>query len=203
FGSISLASIDAPAIRPEPSRRHGFWLPSSRLMEVAMVRSNVHRFVAIRAFVLAELFAMGLGASAAAPALAQATFEKVIATPHSSYAQDVQQTSDGGYVVGANYCSGTCFFALVSKLDSGANLQWQKQYQLPGFQTQLHASRQTSDGGYVWAGYLPYFNGCPGCAFVAKLDSNGNIQWQNSYRGLDVAQANDIRQTTDKGYVIA
>jgi hypothetical protein len=91
---------------------------------------------------------------------------------------------------------------LVSKLDSSANLQWQKQYQLPGFQTQLNATRQTSDGGYVWAGYLPYFNGCPGCAFVAKLDSNGNIQWQNSYRGLDVAQANDIHQTADGGYVI-
>jgi hypothetical protein len=106
-------------------------------------------------------------------------------------------------VVGANYCPGTCYFALLSKLDSSANLQWQKQYQLPGFQTQLNASRQTSDGGYVWADYLPYFNGCPGCAFVAKLDSNGNIQWQNSYRGLDVAQANDIWQTTDGGYVIA
>jgi hypothetical protein len=40
-------------------------------------------------------------------------------------------------------------------------------------------------------------------AYVAKLDSNGNIQWQNSYRGLDVAQAKDIWQTTDGGYVIA
>jgi hypothetical protein len=167
-----------------------------------MVRSNVHRFGAIHTFVLVELFAIGLVATTAAPALAQATFEKAIATPQSSYAQDVQQTSDGGYVVGANYCSGTCYFALVSKFDSSVNLQWQKQYQLPGFQTQLNATRQTSDGGYVWAGYLPYFNGCPGCAFVAKLDSNGNIQWQNSYRGLDVAQANDIHQTTEGGYVI-
>lgn len=168
-----------------------------------MVRSNVHGLGTIHTFVLVELFVIGLVASTVVPALAQATFEKVIATAQSSYAQDVQQTSDGGYVVGANYCSGTCYFALVSKLDSNANLQWQKQYQLPGFQTQLNASRQTSDGGYVWAGYLPYFNGCPGCAFAAKVDSNGNIQWQNSYRGLDVAQANDIRQTTDKGYVIA
>src|ERR1700737_805342 len=168
-----------------------------------MIYLNAHRFTAIPTLAAVGLCALGLVASTAAPFLAQATFEKAIATPGSSYAQDVTQTSDGGYVVGANYCSGTCYFALVSKLDSSANLQWQKQYQLPGFQTQLNASRQTSDGGYVWAGYLPYFNGCPGCAFVAKVDSNGNIQWQNSYRGLDVAQANDIRQTTDKGYVIA
>jgi len=166
-----------------------------------MICENLHRFVAVRRVVLVELFAIGLVVSTAAPALAQATFEKAIATPQSSYAQDAAQTSDGGYVVGANYCSGSCYFALISKLDSSGNLQWQKQYQLPGFQTQLNASRQTSDGGYVWAGYLPYFNGCPGCAFVAKLDSNGDIQWQNSYRGLDVAQANDIHQTTDGGFV--
>src|ERR1039457_2514998 len=169
-----------------------------------MIRVNAHRLGAISTLALVELFAIGLVASTAGPALAQATFEKAIATPGSSYAQDVAQTADGGHVVGANYCSVTCYFALLSKLDSSGNLQWQKQYQLPGFQTQLNASRQTSDGGYVWAGYLPYFNGCPGCAFVAKLDSNGDIQWQNSYRGLDVAQAKDIWQTTvDGGYVIA
>jgi hypothetical protein len=169
-----------------------------------MIRVNTHRFGAIPTLALVELLTIALVASTAAPVLAQATFEKAIATPGSSYAQDAEQTFDGGYVVGANYCAEICYFALLSKLDSSGNLQWQKRYQLPGFQTQLNASRQTSDGGYVWAGYLPYFNGCPGCAFVAKLDSNGNIQWQNSYRGLDVAQANDIGQTTgDGGYVIA
>lgn len=73
-----------------------------------MVRSNVHRFEAIRALELVELFAIGLVASTAAPALAQAaTFEKAIATPQASYAQDAKQMSEGGYVVGANYCSGT------------------------------------------------------------------------------------------------
>src|ERR1017187_595831 len=92
-----------------------------------MVPANVHRFGTIHTFVLVELFAIGLVASAAAPALAQATFEKAIATPQSSYSQDVQQTSDGGYVVGANYCPGTCYFALLSKLDSSANLQWRSE----------------------------------------------------------------------------
>jgi hypothetical protein len=138
------------------------------------------------------------------PSSSSTTFEKAIATTQYSYAEDVQQTSDGGYVVGADSCSNTsCYFALVVKLDSNSNLQWQKQYQFPGLSTQLYALRQTSEGGYVWAGDVQNFNSCPECALVVKLDSNGNIQWQHSYSGLNEAQANDVQQTTDGGFVIA
>ena len=128
------------------------------------------------------------------------TFETAI-SPQYSYAEDVQQTSEGGYVVGANFCSSTCYIALVAKLDSSGNLQWQKQYQPSGSTTQLYALRLTSDGGYVWAGNLQNSGACSECAFVAKLDSSGGIQWQKSYGSG--AQANDIQQTTDGGYVIA
>jgi hypothetical protein len=137
------------------------------------------------------------------PSSSSTTFEKAIATQYS-YAEDVQQTSDGGYVVGADSCSSTfCYFALVVKLDSNSNLQWQKQFQFPGLSTQLYALRQTSEGGYVWAGGVQNSNGCSECALVVKLDSNGNVQWQHSYSGLNEAQANDIQQTADGGYVIA
>jgi len=60
------------------------------------------------------------------PSSSGTTFEKAIATLQYSYAEDVQQTSDGGYVVGADSCSSTfCYVALVVKLDSNSNLQWQ------------------------------------------------------------------------------
>ena len=160
------------------------------------------RHKSILVLVVIGLFAASVVVSSAVPALAGAsdiTFEEAI-SPQFSYVEDVQQTSDGGYVVGANFCSTICYVALVAKLDSSGNLQWQKQYQPAGVSSQIYALLQTSDGGYVWAGDLQNSKGCAECAFVVKLDSNGNIQWQKTYSG---AQASDIRQTTDGGYVIA
>jgi len=125
------------------------------------------------------------------------TFEKAI-NPYYSYTEDVQQTSDGGYVVGATF-SNTTYVALIAKLDSSGNLQWQKQYQSSVGGSQVYALKQTLDGGYVWAGDLQNSNGSD-CAIVVKLDSSGNIQWQQTY-GV-AANATDIRQTIDGGYIV-
>jgi type II secretory pathway pseudopilin PulG len=56
------------------------------------------------------------------------TFEEPVATQNSQqyYSQDVSQTSDGGYVLAADN------IALIVKLDSTGNLQWQKQYAVKG-----------------------------------------------------------------------
>jgi hypothetical protein len=124
------------------------------------------------------------------------TFEKAI-NPYYSYTEDVQQTSDGGYVVGATF-SNTSYVALIAKLDSSGNLQWQKQYQSSVGGSQVYALKQTFNGGYVWAGELQNSNGSD-CAIVVKLDSSGNIQWQQTY-GV-AANVADVRQTVDGGYI--
>src|SRR5215469_1619506 len=97
--------------------------------------------------VVVGLFLIGLAMTWAGRASAT-TFEKAI-NPNYSYLEDVQQTSDGGYVLGA-VVSVTAYVALVVKLDSSGNLQWQKQYQFSGGSSQVYALKQTSDGGYVW-----------------------------------------------------
>ena len=125
------------------------------------------------------------------------TFEKAI-NPFYSYTEDVQQTSDGGYVVGATF-SNTSYVALIAKLDSSGNLRWQKQYQSSVGGSQVYALKQILDGGYVWAGELQNSNGSD-CAIVVRLDSSGNIQWQQTY-GV-AANAMDVRQTTDGGYIV-
>src|SRR6516164_10831574 len=86
--------------------------------------------------IIAGLFVIGLAMTWAGLASAT-TFEKAI-NPNYSYLQDVQQTSDGGYVVGAVF-SVRAYVALVVKLDSSGNLQWQKQYQFSGGATELYA----------------------------------------------------------------
>ncbi len=129
-----------------------------------------------------------------------ATF--AIAVTQSYYAEDVQQTADGGYVVGADNAPNGVYVAQVVKLDPFGNLQWTNEYQVNGFHTHLYALRQTSDGGYVFAGDLQNSSSssCADCALVVKLSSSGGVQWQKTYSAG--AQANDIELTADGGYVI-
>jgi hypothetical protein len=97
---------------------------------------------------------LSLALSVASDAHAQTatTFEEAI-SPNYSYAQAVQQTSDGGYVVGAVF-SDPPYVALVAKLDSSGSFQRQKQYRYPIGSSAVIALKQTSDGAYIWAGYI-------------------------------------------------
>jgi len=40
-------------------------------------------------------------------------------------------------------------------------------------------------------------------AWVLKLDSSGNVQWQKTYGGANGDEANSIQQTSDGGYIVA
>jgi hypothetical protein len=139
-----------------------------------------------------------LATVSAAQAQTATTFEEAI-SPDYSYAEAVQQTSDGGYVIGATV-SIPPYAALVAKFDSSGNLQWQKQYQSSIGSSALYALSQTSDGGYVWAGYLQDSSTYAEYVIVAKLDSSGDIQWQKT-SGI-AEYATDVRQTTDGGYIV-
>jgi hypothetical protein len=141
-----------------------------------------------------------LTSGSAAHAHAGTTFEEAI-SPDFSYAQAVQQTADGGYVLGAIF-SNPPYTGLVAKFDSSGNLQWQKQYPSSIGSSGLYALTQTSDGGYIWGGYLQdSASSYDEYAIVVKLDSSGNIQWQKTYGVAEYVT--DIRQTSDGGYIIA
>jgi hypothetical protein len=97
------------------------------------------------------------------------------------YADSIQQTSDGGYIVGGSK---------LWKLDGSGNWVWQKSY---GGRTK--AIQQTSDGGYIVA--------CD--ALVLKLDGDGQVVWQKTYvgSGTDHVWIESIQQTSDGGYIAA
>jgi hypothetical protein len=125
----------------------------------------------------------------------------------------VQQTSDGGYILtgGEEGCFnpqcasggfGTLNCALVVKLGSTGQLQWQQFY--PGaFQSSGNQVRQTGDGGYIVAGSTQDTSNNT-FAWVAKLDANGNTQWQKQIGGIcaPFAEANSVQQTPDGGYIV-
>lgn len=122
-------------------------------------------------------------------------------------AYSIQQTTDGGYVVGGDtYSFGAkssdCW---VFKLDAGGNVTWQKTYG-GSRKDAAYSIQQTAGGGYVVAGYHEYWDGEQEDydVLVSKLDGNGNVTWQNTYGGTGYwDRAKSVVQTTAGPFVIA
>ncbi|HXH18330.1 MAG TPA: S8 family serine peptidase, partial [Chitinophagales bacterium] len=128
----------------------------------------------------------------------------------------IRQTSDGGYIA-AGYTSSNngnvtgnhgLMDYWVVRLDAAGNILWQKA--LGGTSDDKATSvQQTSDGGFVVAGYAISNNGNVSGnhggrdVWIVKLDAGGNIQWQKALGGSSTDEANAIQQTTDGGYIMA
>lgn len=87
-------------------------------------------------------------------------------------------------------------------------IQWQKCYGGTGDEA-ANCIIQTTDGGYIAAGYTNAANGdVTGVHggydyWVVKINPAGTIEWQKAYGGSFDDQAASIRQTTDGGYIVA
>ncbi len=126
-------------------------------------------------------------------------WQKTYGGSHDDYANSIQLTSDGGYVVAGvtrSFTSDNNRDMWVLKLDSNGSIRWQKSY--GGTNWDLgYSIRQTIDGGYIMTGYSSF-----GSAWVLKLDLSGNIEWQKTYGGWD-GYGHSITQTADGGYILA
>ena len=127
----------------------------------------------------------------------------------------VQQTADGGYIVGGGAVdcgSGTTCpvlsgfqCALVEKLTPAGKLAWARVYSVGPDGGGIRQIRQTADGGYIAAGSFLDTNQNTG-AFVLKLGSAGNVAWRRDLGpsgSPSQAYFNSVQQTADGGYVAA
>ena len=131
----------------------------------------------------------------------------------------IQQTIDGGYILGGQSKSGISrdktevaqgsYDYWVIKLDSAGNIVWQNT--IGGNKLdELNSIQQTVDGGYILGGQSA--SGISGDKtkpsqgnsdyWVIKLDSAGNIVWQNTIGGDNRDELNSIQQTADGGFIL-
>jgi hypothetical protein len=124
-----------------------------------------------------------------------------------SVAYSVQQTSDGGYVIGGDTSTGGIFYFYLVKVDADGNLQWDRKYGR-GWIDEGQSAQQTSDGGYIIGGYsIPP----PGSnqstenidILLVKTDANGNMEWNKTYSGPGDDFWTSLQQTSDGGFIIA
>jgi len=65
-----------------------------------------------------------------------------------------------------------------------------------------YSVQQTTDGGYIVAGYACSYWDTLGDVYLIKTDSIGDTLWIRTYGGLNVDEGHSVQQTLDGGYVI-
>ncbi len=145
-------------------------------------------------------------------------WQKTFGGNYNDHLNSVAQTLDGGYILGGwsdSNISGdktensTSDDFWIIKTDSLGNIQWQNTIGGNG-NDGLASIAKTSDGGYILGGssnsnisgdktensfgYTDFW--------IVKIDSLGNMQWQNTIGGSNVDYLFSIAQTSDGGYIL-
>jgi hypothetical protein len=146
--------------------------------------------------------------------------------------QSLQQTSDGGYILGGSSgspASGDKTQALEGEQDywvvklSGdvppppsLAKQWDRTYGGSGYD-ELRSVQQTSDGGYILGGYSTspvsgdkteinkgfcVEEECSNDYWVLKLNAAGEKEWDRTFGGNGYDELLSLQQTSDGGYIL-
>ncbi len=108
----------------------------------------------------------------------------------------VVPTDDEGYTIAASYpmSGGGSHFQLV-KVDPEGNRQWVQEYMKEGgVSSSIYCGTTAVDGGYLLGGNYGY-----GYRLLAKIDSEGEMLWNQTY---DIGAIYSITKTDDGGYAL-
>ncbi len=111
------------------------------------------------------------------------------------WADSIQQTRDGGYIIAGMTQSGVHHkdFLLV-KTDSNGTEQWYRTF--GGVGAEFNPSvRLSPDGGYILGGETFSFDDD---YWLIKTDEDGNVQWDRTFEGHGM---DSFQQTLDGGYI--
>ncbi len=127
---------------------------------------------------------------------------------------DVQQTSDGGYIIiGYTSSYGDLDRDIwLIKTDSNGNEEWNKTFEGADAYTYLEglgwssgmSVRQTNDGGLIILGItdIDYEDSLLDI-FLVKINANGEEVWNKTFGGTSYDEGYWINETSDGGYIIS
>jgi hypothetical protein len=146
-------------------------------------------------------------------------WQKSFGGSQTDQAKSVRQTSDGGYIIAGLTNStdgqvignhGNYDYWVIKTNDTGG-IEWKKCYGGTG-NDQASAIQQTTDGGYIVAGFsrsndgqVTGHHGMTSLSdiWVVKLNDTGAIEWQTSLGGTDADVAASVIEAMDGSFTIA
>jgi hypothetical protein len=114
--------------------------------------------------------------------------------------ESMSKTADGGFVLAGNKDGG----GWIVKTDSQGNIEWDKTYARE--KSYIYSVVQSASGGYAVAGGANLTNPAPGSfygtAWLASMDSNGIILWDNEFTNDMGCYAREMVRTEEGGYAL-
>jgi hypothetical protein len=129
-----------------------------------------------------------------------------------NFGQSVDQTKEGGFIVAGwrerfkssnNKDSRDVDQIYVVRTDSQGDTLWTREYG-GNDQDKAYSVKQTSDGGFIIAGYTGSFsiNGNFD-VYLIKIDSTGDTTWTRTFGTAENEEGWSVDQTSDGGFIIA
>jgi hypothetical protein len=111
--------------------------------------------------------------------------------------------SDGGYIMAGHTASfgAGASDAWVVKVDKEGNHLWNRTYGGTSMDV-VFSIIETIDGGYALTGLTESFGMGQWDAWLIKIDSTGQIQWNQTYGGAERDYGGSLAITPDGGYVV-
>ncbi|MCX5992121.1 MAG: fibronectin type III domain-containing protein [Chloroflexi bacterium] len=126
--------------------------------------------------------------------------------------RSVQQTADGGYIIAGktwSFDDEMVTGAWLIKTDPDGNMSWDRTFGCPYsgggpfLDADAYSVQQTTDGGYVMAGWALSAIDGQRDALLIKTDAEGNESWTRTFGSHFREEGYSVQQTTDGGYIIA
>jgi hypothetical protein len=125
-------------------------------------------------------------------------WSKTYGTTDDDRGHEVQQTSDGGYIVAAGNGDVYCI-----KTDANGGIMWEETYGDYGYYDDGYSVQETMDGGYVIAGYTRSFGVSVYDVYLIKTDALGTPLWERTSGDWRFDYGYSICVMTDGSYVVA
>lgn len=135
---------------------------------------------------------------------AQVRFERTYGGLGEDAGHSAQQTSDGGYIITGwtdSFGAGEQDVYLI-KTDAAGDTLWARTY--GGLDNEEGCSvRQTTDGGYVVAGWTYTYGAGEKDVYLIKTDATAETLWTRTYGDPTWEWAFCVEQASDGGYIVA
>ncbi|HYV91521.1 MAG TPA: hypothetical protein VE978_07055, partial [Chitinophagales bacterium] len=133
---------------------------------------------------------------------AQTTFQKSFNLFSYDNGTSIEQTSDGGFIIGG-YAGDTPYDikACLIKTNAAGDINWIRYF---GGSNLYYgwSARETSDGGFILSGWIDSLGSSNSNVYVVKTNVNGVLEWSKTYDIANNDRGICIRETSDAGFII-